>query len=340
MSFIWPAMFLALLVIPLIVVWYVRRQQRRRLIAARYGSLGIMQNATGQRLGIRRHVPSVIFLLALVILIIGAARPVSVVNLPRLEGTVILAFDVSGSMAADDLKPSRMDAAKTAAEAFVKQQPLTVQIGVVAFSDGGFSAQAPTNDQGMLLRAISRLAPERGTSLASGIQAALTTIALGSGQTHFYSNPISQGSQTPTPTATPTPVPQGTYTSAAIVLLTDGENNVQPDPLAVAQLAADRGVRIYTIGIGSAAGTDVHINGFSIHTQLDEQTLQQIAQLTGGTYYNADNEQDLLQIYSNLNTQVDTKPQETELTSLFAGAGILVILIGSAFSMLWFSRLP
>ncbi len=264
-------------------------------------------------MGLRRHIPSLFFLLALPILIVGLARPQAVVSLPRLEGTVILAFDVSGSMAADDLKPTRMEAAKAAARDFVQRQPPSVQIGVVAFSDNGFSAQEPTNDQGILLAAISRLSPQRGSSLSSGILAALTTIAVGEGQTHYYTN------QSGTPAPTPTPMPQGTYTSAAIVLLTDGENNESPDPLAAAQTAADRGVRIYTIGIGTAAGTTVHINGFSLHTQLNEAGLQQISQVTGGVYYNASSAQDLLKIYDNLNTQVAIKPQQTEITAIFAG---------------------
>jgi Ca-activated chloride channel family protein len=135
-------------------------------------------------------------------------------------------------------------------------------------------------------------------------------------------------------------VPEGTYTSAAIVLLTDGENNESPDPLAAAQTAADRGVRIYTIGIGSAAGATLHIDGFTIHSRLDEATLQQISQLTDGVYYNAENGQDLHTIYDNLNPQLVLKPETMEVTSIFAGAGILVLLIGGAFSFLWFSRLP
>ncbi|MEP7289508.1 MAG: VWA domain-containing protein [Chloroflexota bacterium] len=333
MLFIWPLMLLLLLLIPLAVLWYLRHQQRRRDLIARYGSLGLVQGSMGRTIGIRRHIPSMLFLLALIILIFALARPETQVSLPHIEGTVILAFDVSGSMAADDLKPTRMEAAKTAAQDFVQRQPSTVQIGVVAFSDSGFSGQVPTRDQGAVLAAINRLAPQRGTSLGNGILASLNTIAVGSG-THYYSNL----SQTPTPT--PTPMPQGTYTSAAIVLLTDGENNASPDPLVAAQAAADRGVRIYTVGIGSTAGTNIKVDGFTIHTQLDEATLQQISQLTGGAYYNADNEQDLRSIYDHLNTELVVKPEKTEITSILAGISIFIMLIGGIFSLLWFSRLP
>jgi len=335
MTFIWPAMLLFLVLVPLFVVLYIMLQRRRQQFAARYGRLGFVQGAMGSGPGMQRHIPPALFLAGLTTLMVALARPQTVVSLPKEEGTVILAFDDSGSMAADDLKPTRMEAAKTAARDFVQRQPLSVQIGVVAFSDSGFTVQVPTNDQAAILAAINRLTPQRGTSLANGILASLNTIAVGAGQaSHLYSN------LTPAPTLTPTPVPQGMYTSAVIVLLTDGENNESPDPLAAAQTAADRGVRIYTVGIGSTAGTTLHVNGFAVHTQLDEATLQKISQLTGGAYYNAENEQDLRTIYDKLDTQLVIKPEKTEVTSLFAGASILVLLIGGVFSLLWFSHLP
>ena len=336
MSFIWPPMLLSLLLLPLGVALYVRLQRRRRRLAASYGSLGLVQEAAGRRLGGRRHVPPALFLLGLTLLAVALARPRTVLSLPKVEGTVILAFDVSGSMAADDLKPTRMEAAKAAARAFVQRQPRTVQIGVVAFSDGGFSVQAPTNVQEAILAAIDRLAPARGTSLANGILASLNTIAAADGRQtpRLYSN------LTPTPTPTPTPVPKGTYAPAVIVLLTDGENTAPPNPLAAAQVAADRGVRIDTVGIGSAAGATLHVEGFAVRTRLDEATLQQIAQLTDGAYYSAEDEQDLRAIYENLGSRLVSKPELTEVTSMLAGAGLLALLAGGACSLLWFSRLP
>jgi Ca-activated chloride channel homolog len=173
--------------------------------------------------------------------------------------------------------------------------------------------------------------------VGQGILASLNAIALASSgglPAEVYSNLLL------TPTPTPTPVPHGTYTPAVIILLSDGENNENPNPLTAAQTAADRGVRIYTVGIGSPTGTTVHINGFSLHTQLDEATLQQVSQITGGAYYNARSEQDLLKIYDRLDTQMVSKPEKTELTALFAGAGILFLAGGGLFSLLWFSRLP
>ena len=291
--------------------------------------------ATNPSLRARGLIPPLLFLIALSILFVALARPQMDVSLPHVEGTVILAFDVSGSMAATDLNPSRMEAAKAAARDFIQHQPSTVRIGVVAFSDSGFAVQTPTSDQSQILAAINRLAPQRGTSLANGILVSLNTIATASEPvTHFYSN------LTPVPTMTPTPVPQGTYAPAAIVLLTDGENNESPDPLAAALSAANRGIEIYTVGIGSAAGINLHVNGFTVHTQLDEATLQQISQITGGTYFNAQSAEELLKIYDRLDPQLVIKPEKTEITSIFSGTSLFVLMVAGLFSLLWFGHIP
>jgi Ca-activated chloride channel family protein len=336
MTFIWPALLFSLLVIPAFVVIYLLLQRRRKKLAASYGSMVFSAGGQGKQPGLRRYIPPAFFLGGLAILAFALARPQAVVALPKQEGTVILAFDVSGSMAADDMKPTRMEAAKAAAIDFVKHQPLYVQTGVVAFSDSGLSVQVPTNDSGAVLAAINRLAPQNGTSVGRGILASLDAIANSGGglPAEIYSNLLL------TPTPTPTPVPQGTYSPAVIILLSDGENNENPDPLAAAQTAVQRGVRIYTVGIGSPTGTTVHIQGFSLHTQLDEATLKQISQISGGAYYNAQNAQDLLKIYENLDTQVMSKSEMTELTAFFAGAGIFLMLAGGLFSLLWLGRLP
>jgi Ca-activated chloride channel homolog len=331
MSFIWPTLLVLLLLVPLCIVLYLRMQRRRQYLAARYGSLGMVQAAAGRPLGRRRHIPPALFLVGLAILLVALARPQSPISLPRVEGTVILAFDVSGSMAAEDMQPTRMEAAKAVARDFVERQPTSVQIGVVAFSDGGFAIQAPTNDQAAILAAINRITPQRGTSVGQGIIASLSTLAADAGQTPRRYSTIEP---------TPAPVQAGSQTSTMIVMLTDGENNGPPDPLAAAQAAADRGVRIYTVGIGSPAGTTLHVNGFTVHTQLDETTLQQISQLSQGVYYNASNQDELQSIYQDLDLQLVVKPEETEITALFAGIGVLFLLIGGICSMLWFSRVP
>ncbi len=337
MSFIWPVMLILLVLIPVCVAIYIRMQRRREQMAARAGSMGQFQQAAAGPRGARRHIPPALFAVALTLLVVALARPQTAVSLPRLEGTVILAFDISGSMAAEDMQPTRMEAAKAAAREFILRQPASVQIGIVAFSDSGLQVQVPTNDQAELLATINRLAPARGTSLANGIGVALDTIAAQGQETQYYSG---SADSTPEPMPTPTPVPKGVFKAASIVLLTDGENTVQPDPMLAAQLAADRGVRIHTIGIGSPAGADLKVEGFTIHTQLDEATLQAISQLTSGSYYNAQTEQDLRTVYETLGTELVVKPEETEVTALFAGASLIVMLIGGALTLVWFSRLP
>ncbi len=336
MSFIWPGMLLSLLLIPVFIIIYLLIQRRRQRYSANFGKLGLVREEDARPLNRRRNIPTVLFIAGLAILMLAMARPQAVVSLPRVEGTVILAFDVSGSMAADDLKPTRMEAAKTAAQEFIKSQPISVQIGVVAFSDSGFSVQVPTNDQGAILAAINRLKPEQGTSLANGILISLKAIATANAvpTPRFYTN------ATPLPTATPTPMPQGTYSSAVIVLFTDGENNEAPNPIDAAQAAADRGVRVYTVGLGSPAGTTLHVNGFTVHTQLNEDLLKQISQISGGTYYNAASEEDLAKIYNNITSQLVIKPQKTEITSILAGAGVFFLLVAGTFSLFWFNRLP
>jgi Ca-activated chloride channel family protein len=239
-------------------------------------------------------------------------------------------------MAATDLAPTRMEAAKVAARGFVARQPPSVLIGVVAFSDSGFSIQVPTHDPSLVLAAIDRLAPERGTSLARGIQASLTTIAAADADpaAGYYTN------RSPAPTPEPTPVPAGTHAAAAIVLLTDGENNQSPDPLDAATAAADRGVRIYTVGIGSAAGSTLEVEGFKVHSQLDEALLQQISETTDGTYYAADDPTELNAIYDTIDTRLVIRSEPMEVTSFFAGGGVLLLLVGGLVSLAWLGRLP
>lgn len=344
MSFIWPAMLLLLGAIPLGVVGYLvlERRRRRRFAGSWAAAVATSPAAAGAssaraaRGGVRRRIPAVLTVAGLTILLVALARPQGVVSLPRAEGTVILAFDVSGSMAADDLKPTRMEAAKAAARTFVERQPSSIRIGVVAFSDSGFSIQIPTDDQTLVLAAINRLAPERGTSLARGILTSLTTIAAADADpaAGYYTN------RSPEPTPEPTPVPKGTFTSAAIVLLTDGENTQPPDPLAAAQTSADRGVRIYTVGIGSEAGTTLEIEGFRVHSRLDGAMLRQISDITGGAFYAADAPDDLSAIYEGIDTRFVIRPETMEVTSLFAGAGVLLLVVGGLMSLLWLGRWP
>ena len=340
MTFIWPIMLVSLLLIPLFVAFYLRRQRQRRENLAKYGSLGLIQESGGRQAGgkgtgRRRHVPALLFMAALTVMLVALARPQAVVGIPRIESTVMLTFDVSGSMAAEDMQPNRMEAAKAAAREFVQRQPDTVKIGVAAFSDGGLAVQAPTNDQEAILAAIDRLSPERGTSLGNGILASLEAI-LGKSQPPAESEDAT-GETTPVPT--PTALPEGTFIPASIVLLSDGENTNAPDPLAAALEAAQRGVRIYTIGIGSPAGATLEIEGFLVFTQLNEGMLQSIAEITEGDYFNAQNEEELRRVYDELDPELVIKAEKMEITSILAGASLIILLLSGLFSLLWYGRL-
>jgi Ca-activated chloride channel family protein len=339
MSFIWPAMLLLLAAVPLGAFAYLAGERRRRRQVDRLGFRPADPSGGEPRLSfgrVRRRLPAGLMLAGVTVLVMGLARPQGVVSVPRIEGTIVLAFDVSGSMAATDLQPSRMEAAKAAAKSFVERQPPGVLIGVVAFSDSGFSIQVPTPDSSLVLAAINRLAPERGTSLGRGMLSALQVIeASENPAAGFYTNRASAA-----PTPDPTQVPKGSHTSAAIVLLTEGENNIAPDPVAVAQAAADRGIRIYPIGIGTPEGTILEVEGFKVHSQLDEPTLRAIAATTDGTYEAAADPAQLQSIYDGLAAQLVIRPEAMEITSWFAGAGLALLLVGGLASLLWLGRLP
>jgi Ca-activated chloride channel family protein len=339
MSFIWPQLLVGLILLPVGILAYraVANRRRRTMTSVGFGPGPSTSGGPVRRwVRLRTSLPGALFVAGLAVLLVALARPQATIDLPRAEGTVILAFDVSESMAADDLQPTRMAAAKAATTAFVQAQPAGVVIGVVAFSDAGLSVQTPTDDQGAVLAAINRLQPERGTSLGQGIVASLSAIAAAE-------NPPPMGyysSRTPAPTASPAPVPPGSDSSALIILLTDGENTQPPNPVTAAQVAANRGVRIDTVGIGSAAGTTLTVGGFKVHTQLDEAALQQVSQVTGGTYFSAANAQDLTKVYADLASRLVVKPQLIELTALFAAGATLLLVLGAVASLAWLGRLP
>ena len=336
MSFIWPTLLLSLIFVPILVLLYLVLQRRRYSFAARYGSLGLVHDGVGRGIGLRRHIPAIIFLTGIAILLFSLARPQATVNVPKIEGTVMLTFDVSGSMAAADLQPTRMEAAKEAARQFVENQPTGISIGVVVFSDGGISVQPPTDNRDETLTTIDRLVPRRGTSIGNGILVALNTIAVDAGDPPILNtSDLSQD-----PAVAPVEAPQGWYPSSVIVLFTDGENNQEPDPAMAAEVAADLGVRVYTVGVGTTAGTTIEVEDMTVHTSLDESILQFIAFETGGMYYNAGNQGELDRIYGDLEPKLSLKPEEIEMTSVFAGLGMLVFLIGGLLSLLWFGHVP
>src|SRR5574341_126830 len=295
MTFLWQQMLWFLLAIPLLVALYILAQRRWQRYALRYASLSLVKEAMGRGPGFRRHIPPIIFLCALTAMIIALARPIAVVTLPTQEGTVILTMDVSGSMQADDLKPTRLEAAKAAARTFVDKQTQGVRIGVVSFSDNPFIVQSPTTDRESVIAAINRLTPQRGTAIGRGILTSLDGIFEES-DAEFAPRPTSNPfapAVTPTPTPTPKPLPKGIYAPAIIILMSDGESNVGPSPLDVVDQAVDRGIRIYTVGVGSPEGTILRIQGRAIRTRLDEAVMKKISEKTNGEHLKAATENDL-----------------------------------------------
>jgi Ca-activated chloride channel homolog len=334
MTFLWPSMLAGLIVMPVIILLYLRLGQRRQQLSYNFGGLSTATSEAKRTAGIHRDFPAILFLAGLTILIISLARPQAVISLPRVEGTVILLIDVSGSMAAEDTEPNRLEAAKTIAREFIQKQPPTVEIGVVTFSNSGFSMQVPTHDQEAIFSTIDRLVPQSSTALGQGILASLNAIAVNAGE-----DPLGISTYT-SEDGTLMELPEGDYSNSIILVLSDGENHEASDPLLAALAALERNVKIYSIGVGSPMGTTLEVDGFVVHTQLDEGTLRQVSEITGGTYYHATDETDLKKLYSELTPQLVVKPETMEVTSLFAGASLLVLLIGAALSMIWFRRVP
>jgi Ca-activated chloride channel family protein len=336
MTFTWPWMLLGLFAVPALVIGYrrllERRAARRSAIAALGLGLGVQPAqparpaAAGSKGSRRRHVAPALFLGALTLLLLALARPQASVTQPRREGTVVLAFDTSGSMAATDLAPSRMEAAKKAARGFVDKQPPTIRIGVVTFGGTGVITQRPTTDRAQVLEAIDRLAPQGGTSMARGIQTSLSAIA---GRTIQLNEPDSADSSAEDP---------GYYGSASVILLSDGENTDGPDPQDAADLASTTGVRIYPVGLGSPAGSVLTIDGFQVATSLNQAALEQIATTTNGKYFAAPDEQALSAVYSSIHLSWTAETKPTEITALFAGGAALLLIVGAALSIIWYGR--
>ncbi|HET7838718.1 MAG TPA: VWA domain-containing protein, partial [Rectinemataceae bacterium] len=274
MSFLWPGMLWLLLVVPLLVAAYIFLLRRRSRSAVRYPAMGLLREAMGKGPDLRRHLPPLLVLLALAATIVATARPQGEVTLPSDSGTVILAMDISGSMRARDIEPSRIQASQAAARAFVKAQPSSVKVGVVAFAATATLVQPPTQDRDAVLAAIDRFRLQRGTAVGNGILASLQAIFensnldLGPIDPSARSSPLDPNAPPPPPP--PEPVEPGSYRSAAIILLTDGQTNTGADPIESAHKAADLGVRVFTVGLGTTGGQIVGFGGWSMRAQLDE----------------------------------------------------------------------
>jgi Ca-activated chloride channel family protein len=354
MTFLWPELLWLLVLVPVVVGLYLLLLRRKKRLAVRYASLAMIKEAIGAGNRVRRHIPPLLFLVALTLMIVAIARPAAIVTLPSQHETIILAMDVSGSMRAVDVHPNRLTAAQEAARAFINDQPHNVRIGIVSFAGTAAVVQPPTENREDLLAAIARFTLQRGTAVGSGILVSLKTIFpdvefdLGRSNPRLNASDTGRGRSLGRPAAGDSdkdkgkdgekPVAPGSYQSAAIILLTDGQTTTGPDPVEAAKMAADRGVRVYTVGIGTVAGEIIGAEGWSMRVRLDEEALKQIANITHGDYFYAGTATDLKKIYEGMNAKMVLKKQQTEITALVVAAAALFATLAAGLSLVWFNR--
>lgn len=341
MSLQWPEVLWTLLLLPALVALYLWLLHRRRRNPVRLASLALVRQALGNGPGWRRHLPPALLLAALAVLILASARPMAKVKLPSAQRTIILAMDVSGSMRATDVAPNRLVAAQQAAKAFVAALPRSVRIGVVSFAGTAAVVQAPTLSRDDVVAAIDRFQLQRGTAIGSGIVLSLATLFPDDGIelahiTGQRAMPPAPGEQKPAREFKA--VEPGSYASAAVILLTDGQRTTGPDPLDAAKMAAERGVKIFTVGVGTKGGEIIGFEGWSMRVRLDEETLKSIAAFTHASYFYAGSAEDLKQVYQGLSSRLVVETRETELSAVFAAAGALLALLAAGLSVAWFGR--
>jgi Ca-activated chloride channel family protein len=345
MTFFWPDLLWLLLAVPLLVALYFWLLRRRKKLALRFASLSIIKDAMGPGLTLRRHIPPLLLLLAITLLLLAAARPFAVVSLPMTQETIMLAMDVSGSMRATDVQPNRLVAAQNAAKAFLAQLPRQVKVGIVAFAGSAQVVQVPTVNREDLVSAIDRFQMQRGTAIGNGIVMSLATIfpnagidlnAMVGGRQRQQGVAIDQAA--PQEPKAFVPVAPGSYGSAAIILLTDGQRTTGVDSLEAAKLAADRGVKVYTVGIGTVNGETIGFEGWSMRVKLDEDTLKKIALQTQAEYFYAGTADTLKKVYETLSTRLTLEKKETEISGLLALAAALLVIASAGLSILWFNR--
>jgi Ca-activated chloride channel family protein len=353
MSFASPGLLWLLLLAPLLVALYFWILRRTR--ATLYSNLAIVQAAIAPGARLRRHVPPLLMLLALLVLVVAMARPSANVVLPSQFKTIVLAFDTSGSMRATDVEPTRISAAQAAAKAFVQEVPPDVRIGLVEFGATASQVQMPTSKREDLVTAIDRFILQRGTATGSGLYAAISMMfpeanidlekLVGGGGREAVvpagrasrNKPV--GQDAPEKPAQPEVVPPGSYKSGVIILLSDGRRTTGPDPLEAAKMAADRGVRVYTVGFGTRDGGSVDFGEYSFYIRLDEETLKAVAGITRGEYFHAGTAADLRKVYEDLKNKLVLERQQTEVTALMTAGGALLALLAALLSVLWFNRL-
>jgi len=337
MHLLWPQFLLLLGALPPILMAYLWMLRRRRP-ALRYSSLSLIRPALPRFSRLRRHLPFGLLFLALGSLIVALGRPVRRVTVPSGRATIILAIDVSGSMRQDDIQPSRLRAAQAAALQFIRRQASTTDIAVVAFAGYAELLQPPTSDQAALERAVMGLTFARGTAIGSGMLRSIDVIAAIDGR---VAPSVTEAA--PAPGSEPEPGPPGAYVPHIIVVLTDGVTTTGPPPLEAAKQAVARGVRVYTIGFGTRQG-ETHFGGDPFGGQgsgspfrrgIDEATLIQVAELTGGAYYAAASADELQQVFADLPTSLITTTEVMEITVVFTTLGALLVAAALGLALRW-----
>ncbi|MFZ4743972.1 MAG: VWA domain-containing protein [Betaproteobacteria bacterium] len=356
MQFLQPFMLWSLLLLPLVVWGYAWLLRRKRKVTVAFSAVSwILQNMSAPSPW-RRHVPPALIGCALALLLFASARPMARVTLPADYMTLIMAMDVSRSMLAEDVDPSRIKAAQKAAREFLQDLPSNVRVGIISFAGNAQVVQHVTDQRQELVAAIDRFQLQRGTATGSGLLLALATLrpeanidleaALYNPNPWGYSDSggsasggASGGARSldakPAAKERP-PEPAGSYKGGAIVLLTDGRRTTGPDPIAAAKKAADLGVRVYTVGFGTPNGFIPGYEGYTFYTQVDEEALKAVAKITEADYFKAGSADDLKQVYKHLSTQFTMEKRDTEITALLAGLALLLIFLALGLSAFWF----
>jgi Ca-activated chloride channel homolog len=348
-SFFWPEFLWLLMLLPLLVLLYVWLLRRKKKIALRYASLSIVREAMGKGQSFRRHIPPLLFLMSLAAMLVASARPSAVVSLPSQRETIMLAMDVSGSMRATDVLPNRLVASQNAAKAFLADLPRGVRVGIVAFAGTAAVVQPPTLSREDLVTAIDKFQLQRGTAIGNGIIVSLSELfpdagidlaSMQYGRERTRGTSIDQASKDDKAGKKDfVPVAPGSYTSAAIILLTDGQRTTGVDSLEAAKVAADRGVRVYTVGVGTVDGETIGFEGWSMRVKLDEETLKGIARATQADYFYAGTAADLKKVYETLSSRLAVEKKETEISALLALVAAALALLSAGLSLAWFNRI-
>ena len=351
MIFLWPEFLWLLMLLPLLVLLYVWLLRRKKKMALRYASLSIVREAMGKGQSIKRHIPPLLFLLSLAAMLVASSRPFAVITLPSDQQTIMLAMDVSGSMRATDVKPNRLVASQDAAKAFLADLPRNIRVGIVAFAGTASVVQPPTLSREDLVAAIDKFQLQRGTAIGNGIVVSLAELFPDAG-IDIASMQTGRDRQRGVAIDQPpilgkdgkekkpfVPVAPGSYASAAIILLTDGQRTTGVDSMDAAKAAADRGVRIYTVGVGTVDGETIGFEGWSMRVKLDEETLKGIARNTQAEYFYAGTAADLKKVYESLSSRLTVVKKETEISGLLALVAAAFALLSAGLSLAWFNRI-